>query len=191
MEQLSRVLLFLLLVIAILWLGLTLWVEREGPPLLHTVGPADAAHQALVVYDPDPIYDLDAQLGEAAAEALVERGFRSMVATVAAAREQPTPDLFVLCANTYNWRPDRAITRFIDQRSDLRGRPVVALTLGSGSTEAAQRVLEERITRSGARLIGSRSVWLLRPNDEQQMDRSNVDVARDQVRDWMLTLTIP
>lgn len=180
-------------VIAVIWVGLTLWVEMDGPAKSWQVGEEQWTRSALLVYDPDPIYDLDRQVCQAFAEGLAEQGIRSTVATVAAAEdiELARPDLFVLCANTYNWRPDRSIVHYVERTASLKGASVVALTLGSGSTEAAQRAFEERIRAVGARIIASRSSWLMRPNDEARMEEGNVAVAIDMTRRWAAELDVP
>lgn len=180
-------------VIAVIWVGLTLWVEMDGPAKSWQVGEEQWTRSALLVYDPDPIYDLDRQVCQAFAEGLAEQGIRSTVATVAAAEdiELARPDLFVLCANTYNWRPDRSIVHYVERTASLKGASVVALTLGSGSTEAAQRAFEERIRAVGARIIASRSSWLMRPNDEARLEEGNVAVAIDMTRRWAAELDVP
>ena len=172
-------------VVASAWTALTIWVELPGPAVLVEVGDPAWSRRALIVYDPDPIYDLDAQVCRAFAEGLATDSMRSTIATVAAAGtlDPQSFDLYVFCANTYNWRPDRAITGFIEDPIDLHGRPVMAITLGSGSTGAAQRAFEAVITGKGAVLLDSRAFWLMRPNDERRMDEGNVDVALDLVRE--------
>lgn len=180
-------------VIAVIWVVLTLWVEMDGPAKSWQVGEEQWARSALLVYDPDPIYDLDRQLCQAFAEGLAEQGIRSTVATVAAAEEMELapPDLFVLCANTYNWRPDRSIVHYVERTASLKGASVVALTLGSGSTEASQRAFEERLQAVGARIIASKSSWLMRPNDEARLEEGNVAVAIDMTRRWAAELDVP
>ena len=180
-------------VIAVIWVGLTLWVEMDGPAKSWQVGEEQWTRSALLVYDPDPIYDLDRQVCQAFAEGLAEQGIRSTVATVAAAEEMELapPDMFVLCANTYNWRPDRSIAHYVQRTASLKGASVVAMTLGSGSTEASQRAFEERIRAVGARIIASRSSWLMRPNDEARLEEGNVAVAIDRTRRWAAELDVP
>ena len=46
------------------------------------------------------------------------------------------------------------------------------------------RLLEEVLNLRRAQLVDSRTFWLLRPNDESRMEESNVEVARDLVREW-------
>lgn len=179
--------------IALIWLGLTLWVEMDGPARAWEVGEGGWTKSALIVFDPDPIYDLDRQLCQAFAEGLAEQGIQSTIATVAAAEEmeQAPPDLFVLCANTYNWRPDRSIVHYVESTTSLKGASVVAITLGSGSTEASQHAFEECIRAEGAVIIASRSSWLMRPNDDSRMAEGNVTVAVDMARRWAAELDVP
>ena len=62
--------------------------------------------------------------------AIVNQGMNVNVATVAAANglKNQSLDLYVFCANTYNWRPDWPVSRFINKPHPLKGKPVVAIT---------------------------------------------------------------
>ncbi|MFZ9004266.1 MAG: hypothetical protein ACO20F_06720 [Robiginitalea sp.] len=66
----------------------------------------------------------------------------------------------------------------------------MAITLGSGSTERSSRLLEELLKARRAELRASRTLWLLRPNEESRLEDSNVRVARDRVRAWARTLAL-
>jgi hypothetical protein len=185
-----RVLLIVMLVILALWGLLTLIVERTGDARIEARGAASAEYHAWIVYDPDPIYNLDERVSIAVAEGLAAAGWSVSVRTVAAAREADTAavDLYVLCANTYNWSPDWAIGRYVRQHRELSGVPVAAITLGSGSTARAQRRFDQLIEKRGAYLLDSRTWWLLRPNDEDRMEEPNARVAADQAEAWGTTL---
>lgn len=93
-------------------------------------------------------------------------------------------DLYVFCANTYNWRPDWAVSNFIQKQVNLDGKSVVAITIGGGSTVASQKALEKLILDKKANLLDSRSLWLLRPNDESRMQESNSTVAESMAYSW-------
>ncbi|WP_405207984.1 hypothetical protein [Aquimarina sp. LLG6339-5] len=54
---------------------------------------------------------------------------------------------------------------------------MVAITLGSGATKRSQRILEELIKKRGAKLMGSREFWLMKPNNESKSKRSNIKIA--------------
>ena len=58
----------------------------------------------------------------------------------------------------------------------------MAITLGSGSTERAQRLLETRLLEKGAVLIASKSFWLMRPNAETRTDKPNVAIAVEMAK---------
>lgn len=161
-----------------IWLALTIWVQYGGIQSIQKIGAEKASKRALVIYNPDPIYSLDKQVCVGFAEGLMTKGFHSTVATVKKARELKGEfDLFVFCANTYNWSPDWQVTGFIKHHPNLSGKAVVAITLGSGSTGASKRKLDRLIQSKGANLIESRSYWLLRPNDEDRIEEKNTDVA--------------
>ena len=186
MNKLLRVTGIAALAIGVVWTFLTVWVERVGPKRSWTLGSLTAKKRALVVYDPDPIYNLDEQVSRAFGQALADQGMRVTVASVAAASDadnQPI-DLYVFCANTYNWRPDWAVRDFIRKQVDLDGKSVVAITLGGGSTESSQKALETLILDKKANLLDSRSLWLLRPNDESRMEESNVAVTVSMAYAW-------
>lgn len=177
---LRRILASLLL----LWGLFTLWAQFAGPVFLTEVGPKDAIHQALVVFDPDPFYNLDEQVCLAYASGFSVEGWRVTVASVQAARNLPDGfDHYAFCANTYNWGPDLAICNFIENKADLFQKPVVTITLGSGSTARAERLLLQKINKSEALLLHSAKYWLMRPNDEARMEESNVEVAKDMARE--------
>ena len=111
-------------------------------------------------------------------------GISVKVATVAAVNTDSLDfDAYVFCANTYNWRPDWAVTGLI-QKAPIANKPVIAITLGSGSTRDSQKALEQLILRQKGKLSASKSFWLLRPNDESRMEESNVQVTLSMVKVW-------
>jgi hypothetical protein len=174
------------LAIGAVWTALTVWAERTGPKRSWQSGSPTAKKRALIIYDPDPIYNLDEQVSRSFGQALADGGMRVTVASVAAARGfngQPV-DLYVFCANTYNWRPDWAVSDFIKKQVWLDGKDVVAITLGGGSTEDSQQALETLIQDKKANLLDSRSLWLLKPNDESRMEESNVAVTVSMAYAW-------
>ncbi len=156
------------LAVALGWLVLTIWVESTGAKKSWEFGDTTVKGSVLIVYDPDPFYNLDEQICRAMGQTLARYGMQVKVVTVAAARElKNNPfNLYVFCANTYNWRPDRAVSNYIKNQALIRGKPVVAITLGAGSTETSQAALERIIIAAEGKLVSSRSFFLLRPNDK-------------------------
>ncbi|HWA33564.1 MAG TPA: hypothetical protein VG737_05520 [Cyclobacteriaceae bacterium] len=185
-----RILAFATVIVLVGWLLLTLWAEAEGPAKSWTFGPDSLRQSVLIVYDPDPFYDLDEQVCRAFGEAMEDSGLRGTVATVAAARALKDKDfsVYVFCANTYNWSPDWAVDNFIRGDVALKAKPVVAITLGAGSTEWSKEALDKVIGLRGAMLIDSKSFWLWRPNDKSRVADDNVQVACEAVYDWGLEL---
>ncbi len=170
----------------IVWIVLTVVVGKKGPEKVAVIGMPNAGHKALIVYDPDPIYNLDEKISKSFAEGLSEKGWVSKVVTVAAAKnfEKEFFDLYVFCANTYNWAPDRAIRNHIKNNDYLQGEHVVAITLGSGSTKRSQRLLEDLIKQKDAILIDSRTFWLMKPNTESKTKRSNSKIAVEKANNF-------
>lgn len=177
-----RLLLIIATAIAILWTALTVWVEMPGKDEVVALGdPADSI-RVLIVYDPDPIYNLDEQVCRGIAEGLNDNHIQAFVATVKAAMKLDLRAYgsLVICANTYNWAPDKAVVNFIENSSRIGNMRVVAVTVGSGSTSEAREKLEGKLRAAGANIIISKEWWLMRPNDESRLKEKNVDVAVDQ-----------
>lgn len=175
-----------LLAILIIWIVLTVWVEKEGPYDKWNMGNLDAPKKALILYDQDPFYNLDQQICESVGRALADNGFNVTIATVAAVKDVKTTDfqLYVFCANTYNWEPDWAICRAIDKQIPIAGKEVIAITLGAGSTRNSQKAFENLIKSKKANLLGSKSFWLWKPNDASRTEESNVKVAVEMSKEW-------
>jgi hypothetical protein len=185
MKKPFRILLYTIVLSSVAWILLTLWVQRTTSNKTWQLGNVAAGPSALIVFNPDPIYNLDEQICLAFGEALVKHNFRVQVATVAAAKNiTDQPDIFVLCANTYNWRPDRSISNFVRRHASLKEKDVIAITLGSGSTKSSQQKLEDLIKEEGGNLIGSKSFWLMKPNDEKRTKESNITVATGMAFQW-------
>jgi hypothetical protein len=174
------------ILVAICWLLLTLYVERKGPAKKWIFG-SENGEKVLIVYDPDPFYNLDEKICKSFANALAEEHMHVTVATVAATDNMETKsfDVYIYCANTYNWRPDWSITNFVrNNTTSQNGKPVVAVTLGAGSTESSKLNFEAVLADTGATIVGSYSLWLWRPNDELKTKDSNVQVAIDKAYQW-------
>jgi len=186
MKKLLKVTGVTLLAAGAVWTALTIWAESAGPKRSWKLGSQAAKRRALIVYDPDPFYNLDEQVSRSFGQSLADNGMRVTVATVKAVEESPEQsiDLYVFCTNTYNWAPDWSISSFIRQQAHLEGKPVVAITVGSSETESAQKALEKIILNKKANLLGSRSLWLMKPNDKSRAKESNITVAVSMAYSW-------
>lgn len=118
-----------------------MYVEKKGPAKQWTIG-GGHGKSALIIYDPDPFYNIDEQVCLAFGKALSNENLKVTIATVAAAEalEGKNYSVLVYCATTYNWKPEWAITNFIKEHPV--NSPVVAITLGAGSTEGAAPDIE-------------------------------------------------
>lgn len=186
MAVLLRSLMWIAGFVAVVWTALTLWVEADGPERIVELGKRGFALTALIVYDPDPIYNLDQQVCESFARGLADKGWHVTVATVRMAKKFKETDyhLYVFCANTYNWLPDRSITNFIKDDVNINRKNIVAIIVGAGSTRHAQEAFEKVVRKKNGNLIDSKTFWLLRPNDEARLKHSNVATAVDIARKW-------
>ncbi|MBT8252724.1 MAG: hypothetical protein KJN68_02045 [Bacteroidia bacterium] len=173
------------LIVLLVWAGLTIWVQYSGKEFVKTIGAEPALASALIVYNPDPIYNLDEQVCTSFAMGLKQLQIRSTIKSVKAAEtQQQDYDLYVFCVNTYNWTPDWRLTNFIKEHPKLKDAKVVALTVGAGATMRAQRKLEWHLSDRGADLLGSEMYWLLKPNDEARMKEKNAEVAQDMAMNF-------
>lgn len=176
-----------LLAVLFIWIVLTVWVEKEGPYDKWSMGNLDASKKALILYDPDPFYNLDQRICESIGGVLAANDFNVTIATVAALKDVKTTDyrLYVFCANTYNWEPDWALCRAIDKQMAIAGKEVIAITVGAGSTNHSQKVFEKLLKRKKANLLDSKSFWLWKPNDESRTEEPNVKVAEEISEEWV------
>ena len=179
MKKIKKIMLWTIIIIAGIWTLLTLFVEITGPKKLSLFGNENNVLKAIIVYDPDPFYNLDQQVCESFAKALAAKGWFVQVLSVKAAKEIKVVqcNLYVCCANTYNWAPDWAITGFIKKNINFKNQNVVAITLGGGSTERSQKIFENLIKEQGANLLASKTWWLWRPNDKTRLKESNTKVT--------------
>ncbi|MEJ2005024.1 MAG: hypothetical protein P8X57_08705 [Cyclobacteriaceae bacterium] len=184
MKRSFRIIVRILLAIMVVWTLLTLWAEGSNKNIYESFGKENALYKAVILFKPDPFYNLDEQLSNTIAEELVENGFEVKLFSISAYQKQPVTDLFIICANTYNWAPDWKTISFIKEHAELENSDVAALTLGAGATARSSRLLEKALNDRHARLIDSKEFWLLKPNDEQRMDEPNVEVARELADKW-------
>jgi hypothetical protein len=182
----SKYLYVALSVVMLGWVIITLYAEKSGPSRRWSLG-TSSGKKALIVFDPDPFYNLDEQICLSFGRALAEQDLNVTIATVAATDSvgQNSYDVLVYCANTYNWRPDWSIMSYIkEHQASTSSVPIVAITLGAGSTEASQKHFEKIIVNNGGKILESYSLWLWRPNNEQKIREPNVDVAVAMAYDW-------
>lgn len=168
--------------IAVFWTLLTFWAQYRGTKKATFLANENAQKSALIIYNPDPIYNLDEQICQSFAQELNNNDFEVLISATDLTPADIDFDLYVICTNTYNWAPDWKVTQWIKHHPEIKGKKVVAITLGSGSTTEAKLKLEQTLHNAGADLIVSKTYWLMRPNDESRLDESNVEVAKDMAR---------
>ena len=115
MKRFGRWTLISAVVIAIIWTVLTLYVEGVGAARSWKVS-ATGDLKVLIVFDPDPFYNLDPRVCMAFGNAIADSNIQVTVATIGGAEDFDLTDFnaVVFCANTYNWRPDWAVVNYIE-----------------------------------------------------------------------------
>jgi hypothetical protein len=118
---------------------------------------------------------------------LAAKDFNVTIAMFATVKDTKTTDyqLYVFCANNYNWEPDWALCRDIEKQMTIAGKEVIAITVGTGSTNYSQKVFKKLIKRTKANLLGSKSFWLWKPNEESRTKESNLKVAVEISKAWV------
>lgn len=183
--------LFLIIACTLLFWGLlTLFVQYSGGEKSFSFGSKNAQKSALIYYHPDPFYNLDEQVCKSFAEGLVENDWLVQILTVDAAQKAGNheAELIVFCTNTYNFAPDRPISNFIKNHTSLSGKNVVAITLGAGTTGMAHRIHKDNLENAGANIIAEKELWLMRPNDEERQEESNILVAKNLAKELAATI---
>jgi hypothetical protein len=180
-----------LVLIGIIWYLLTLYVQQPGGIYLKDITSQEAKKKAVLVFDPDPFYNLDEKLCNSFARALKERGFNAYIRSPQSLESSllEDTDLLVLCSNTYNWAPDTEIRSFWKNYRLAEGQKTALMTLGGGATARARRIMEEAILNKNGFLVGSREFWTWKPNDEKRTDEKNSVVAQDMVYQWAIELS--
>ena len=74
MRNVSKVLVITSLGIAAGWALLTWWAESAGPKRSWVLGDPASPKKVLIVYDPDPFYNLDEQISRSFGQALADQG---------------------------------------------------------------------------------------------------------------------
>jgi hypothetical protein len=180
-KKFKKIIITSIILILVIWTALTFIAEAESKIYTSEFGRKESVLKVLIVYDPDPFYNLDQQVCESFAKSIAANGWFAKVASVAATKQLDASayNLYVFCANTYNWSPDWAVTDYLKKNVVIKHKNVVAITLGAGSTGSSKTAFENLIKKAGANLIGSQTYWLWKPNDESQPATSNVKVALD------------
>lgn len=179
-----KTMLWIIIGIAAFWTLLSVYANWAGKSKAIDYVGDPSAQTALIYFNPDPFYNLDEQVCDAFAEELQCYGWTTRVQTTKGVDidKLEEADLYVFCANTYNFAPDAGIVKFVKNYPCLEGADVVAFTLGAGTTDRAHRLFLEKLNHRDAFIIADRELWLMRPNDENRMEESNVEVAKDMVR---------
>lgn len=173
------------IIILLLWLALTVFVQFKGTGDKKVFQGVESSYiNALIIYNPDPIYNFDLQVCENFAKGLLENKIDATIITI---KHNPLKirdyDLIVFCANTYNFAPDWGIQEVI-KNQNLKNKYVANISLGAGATANSEKKLNNLVLEKGAILLGSHSFWLSKPNDLNIKDKNNIEIAKDHAKKW-------
>jgi hypothetical protein len=177
---------FLIALTALLLCGvgvLLVVVEREADYTLQPLG-GDGEIKALILYHPSRDAHFTDDLSLAIAEGLKSARYRVDRSTVTGT----TPDhptgygLIVVVSNTFFFTPDLPSMRYL-KRARLDGIPTIGVIAGAGATTRSQRMLEQALVDSGAKVISMHAFWTAKPNDEKRMTEPNRMVALQLARE--------
>lgn len=162
--------------------AVTVSVEFASPYRSESLGGA-GQKRALVLYHPSRDAHFSEELSLAVAAGFKAAGLSVERATMSN-RTPADPQGYAIIAvvsNTYFWTPDLPTLRYL-KRATLDSVPAIGVIGGAGSTGRSQRLLAAALRRTGARVLDTRSFWILRPNDESRIHEPNRAVARDEAR---------
>jgi hypothetical protein len=158
-------------------IALTVAVEIEST-YKHEILSDGTANRALILFHPSRDAHFSDDLSISLAEGLKAAGFSVHRATLTS--DTPSAfegyELIAVVSNTYWWTPDLPTLSYLE-RARFNGVNVIGVIGGGGATERSQRMLDEALHKTGANVVGTRSLWLWRPNDESRMTEPNKQVA--------------
>lgn len=158
-----------------IWIIITQYTQYGGGKKINQSN-FDLDTNIILVYNPDPFYNLDEQVCNSFKTGLANHGLIAQITTVDNFKVEDNYDFYLFCANTYNWAPDWKTTKLI-KSINLENAKVATIVLGGGSTKRAKRKLEELLKNKSANILGSKEIWLLKPNDETNPNGDNIEIG--------------
>jgi len=141
--------------------------QMEKITELETKNSEGKSGKILVVYHPG-LSSFQKDVTMSYVKGLVERDFIVDITTPSSntTTEITSYDLIVLGAPTYEFSPAKPMENYITRVGDFKGKKIVAIITGSGSTEESVVKMKELIERANGALIESLPLWSLGPNEE-------------------------
>lgn len=173
-----------LIMLAVGLVAISVLVQLEAEYVLEELG-GGSSGVGLVLFHPSRDAHFSDELSLALSEGFKDAGLTVERATLTSATPG-SPEGYAIIgvvSNTYYWAPDLPTRRYLD-RARLAGVPSIGVIGGAGSTGRSERLLDEALHDAGATVLGTRSVWLWRPNDEDRMDEPNRAVALEVARQF-------
>jgi hypothetical protein len=177
---------YIAIIIVVTWTIATYYVEQEGPIVFDDNSMSNEGRQALIVYDPDPVVHQDAEICQLISKGLLEANWNTTLASVQGIEDVGLDryDLFVICANAYNFGPDRIVKNFISGGSFLKNKHVAVLAVGKLGHTKAQKELEKLVLSEGGILLDSQALESILTS--KQESNKIGQKATTIVRNWAL-----
>jgi len=157
----------LVLISVLLFAYLLVVPQMEKVTGLDTKNSEGKSGKILVVYHPG-LSSFQKDVTMSYVKGLVERNFIVDITTPSSntTTEITNYDLIILGAPTYEFAPAKPMENYITRVSDFKGKKIVVIITGSGSTDESVAKMKELIESTNGTLIESLPLWSLGPNEE-------------------------
>jgi len=157
----------LVLISVLLFAYLLVVPQMEKVTGLDTKNSEGKSGKILVVYHPG-LSSFQKDVTMSYVKGLVERNFIVDITTPSSntTTEITNYDLIILGAPTYEFAPAKPMENYITRVSDFKGKKIVVIITGSGSTDESVAKMKELIESTNGALIESLPLWFLGPNEE-------------------------
>lgn len=157
----------LVLVGLLIFTFLLLFLQTEKVTGFETLNSEGKSGKILVVYHPG-LSSFQKDVTLSFVSGLVERDYIVDITTSSSETTTETNgyDLIVLGAPTYGFSPAKPMENYVKKFGDFKGKKIVVLITGSGSTDESAAKMKELIENANGAIIESLTLWSLAPNED-------------------------
>lgn len=151
----------------LLFAFLLLFPQMEKVTGLQTLNSEGKSGKILVVYHPG-LSSFQKDVTMSFVRGLVERDYIVDITTPSS--ETTTKineyDLILLGTPTYGFSPAKPMENYIKRFGDFKGKKIVVIITGSGSTDETKAKMKELIENANGAIIESLTLWSSAPNED-------------------------
>jgi flavorubredoxin len=157
----------LVLISVLIFAFLLVVPQMEKVTGLETINSEGKSGKILVVYHPG-LSSFQKDVTMSFVRGLVERGYIVDITTPSSktTTEINEYEIIVLGAPTYEFAPAKPMENYIKRVGDFKGKKIVAILTGSGSTDESVAKMKELIEIANGIVIESLPLWSSAPNEE-------------------------